>query len=116
LKDRFGKLPPEAEALLNVIRLRIRATKLGFVKVDAGAKRIMYEFPHVDMKEYYDGELFKGIIAKVPTLKNVRARVHEIDTSLKLIVHLDGLAGKRSPLDLAIEIIDRVSGEKHDTK
>lgn len=112
LQDRFGKLPPEAEALLNVIRLRIRATKLGFVKVDAGTKRIMYEFPQVDMKEYYDSELFKGIIAKVPTLTHVRARVHEIDKSLKLIVHLDGLADKHSPLDLALEIVDRVGMER----
>lgn len=108
LLDRFGKLPPEAEALMNMIRLRIRATKLGFVKVDAGSKRIMYEFPNVEMKEYYDSELFQNIIANVQTLTDVRARVHEIDTSLKLIVHLDGRAGKQSPLDLALEIVDRV--------
>jgi len=110
LQDRFGKLPPEAEALLNVIRLRIRATKLGFVKVDAGLKRIMYEFPHVEMKDYYDSDLFKNIIVKVPALTDVRARVHEIDKSLKLIVHLDGQEGKRSPLDLALEIVGRVGG------
>ncbi len=110
LQDRFGKLPPEAAALLNVIRLRIRATNLGFVKVDAGLKRIMYEFPNVKMKEYYDSDLFNKIISNVPTLTNVRARVHEIDKSLKLIVHLDGQTDKRSPLDLALEIVDRVSG------
>jgi len=111
LQDRFGILPEEAKALLDVIRLRIRSTGLGFVKVDAGTKRIMYEFPPVDKKDYYDGELFKNIIAKVPTLTHVRARVHEIDKSLKLIVHLDDLAGKRSPLEIAIEIVDRVGGE-----
>jgi transcription-repair coupling factor (superfamily II helicase) len=110
LRDRFGNLPHEAEALLKVIRLRIRATDLGFVKVDAGPKRIMYEFPHIDRKEYYDSELFTGIISRVPTLTGVRARVHEIDTSLKLIVHLDGQHGTHSPLDYALEIIDRVRG------
>jgi transcription-repair coupling factor (superfamily II helicase) len=110
LRDRFGNLPHEAEALLKVIRLRIRATDLGFVKVDAGPKRIMYEFPHIDRKEYYDSEVFTGIISRVPTLTGVRARVHEIDTSLKLIVHLDGQHGTHSPLDYALEIIDRVRG------
>lgn len=111
LHDRFGTLPPEAGALLNVIRLRIRATNLGFVKVDAGSKRIMFEFPNVEVKEYYNSDLFNKIISHVPTLTNVRARLHEIDKSLKLIVHLDGQADTRSPLDLALEIVDRVSGK-----
>jgi transcription-repair coupling factor (superfamily II helicase) len=112
LQDRFGKLPPQAEALTDIIRLRIRATGLGFVKVDAGSKRIIYEFPNVEMKEYYDSDLFKKIISKVPLLKNVRARVHEIDTSLKIIVHLDGRTDEQSPLDTALEIIDQIGGLK----
>ena len=112
LQDRFGKLPLQAEALTNILRLRIRATGLGFVKVDAGSKRIIYEFPNVEMKEYYDSDLFKNIISKVPSLKNVRARVHEIDTSLKLIVHLEERTETQSPLDMALEIVDQIGGQK----
>jgi transcription-repair coupling factor (superfamily II helicase) len=106
LIDRFGPLPPEATVLLDMIQLRIRATALGFVKVDAGSKRIVYEFPNVALKEYYDSELFKRIIAKVPTLQNVRARIHEIDKMLRLVVHIDEMAGTRSPVDRALEVVD----------
>jgi transcription-repair coupling factor (superfamily II helicase) len=108
LKDRFGPPPPEAVALLDVIRLRIRATELGFVRVDAGRKRIVYEFPDVGQKAYYDGDVFKNIIARVPLLRNVRARVHEIDASLKLIVFPDDARGGDAPLETALQIIDEL--------
>jgi transcription-repair coupling factor (superfamily II helicase) len=106
LIDRFGPLPPEAMVLLDMIKLRIRASALGFVKVDAGSKRIVYEFPNVALKEYYDSDLFKQIISKVPTLQHLRARVHEIDKTLRLVVHIDGMDDTRSPVDRALEVVD----------
>jgi transcription-repair coupling factor (superfamily II helicase) len=109
LIDRFGAPPPEALALLRVIRLRIRATGLGFSKIDAGSKRIVYDFPDVGNTDYYDGKVFTYIISRVPLLKNVRARIHETDKKLKLIVHLDGIADTGNVLDLALDIIDQLT-------
>ncbi len=36
LLDRFGALPPDAENLLQVIRLKILASRLGIAAIDAG--------------------------------------------------------------------------------
>jgi transcription-repair coupling factor (superfamily II helicase) len=109
LIDRFGAPPPEALALLRVIRLRIRATDLGFTKIDAGSKRIVYDFPDSARTEYYDGDIFRHIISHVPLLKNLKARVHEVDKRLKLIVHLDGTADSGNVLDIALDIIDQLT-------
>ncbi len=109
LRDRFGPPPAEADALLNVIRLRIRATAFGFSKIDIGSKHLVFDFPDVDDREYYDGRVFQNIIMKVPALGGVRARVHEIEKKLKLIVHLDASAGDRPGLAVALGIIDQLN-------
>ena len=40
LEDRFGALPPEAERLLQVSRVRMLARLLGIARIDAGAAAI----------------------------------------------------------------------------
>lgn len=40
LEDRFGPLPPEAEALLDFARIQALATTAGIVRIDAGPKAI----------------------------------------------------------------------------
>ena len=44
LIDRFGELPPQAQALLETHRLRIAARPLGILKVDAGPHAIQLHF------------------------------------------------------------------------
>lgn len=44
LIDRFGLLPPAAQALLDCHRLRIAAKPLGITKVDASAEAIQFQF------------------------------------------------------------------------
>jgi transcription-repair coupling factor (superfamily II helicase) len=49
--DRFGKLPPQAQTLLDVHRLRIQARPYGIVKIDAGPAVLQIHFrpnPPVD--------------------------------------------------------------------
>ena len=38
ITDRFGKLPPQAQALFDVHRLRVLAKAYGVAKIDAGEK------------------------------------------------------------------------------
>ncbi len=44
LVDRFGEMPPQAQALLETHRLRIGARKLGIAKLDAGENSIQLQF------------------------------------------------------------------------
>lgn len=53
LIDRFGKLPPEAENLIFVVKLRISAISTGFVRVSIKEGRMVCEFPNEDNTKYY---------------------------------------------------------------
>jgi transcription-repair coupling factor (superfamily II helicase) len=44
LVDRYGKLPPEARALIDTHRLRLAAEPLGVRKIDASAEAIVVQF------------------------------------------------------------------------
>jgi transcription-repair coupling factor (superfamily II helicase) len=44
LTDRFGKLPPQGQALFDTHRLRIQAKPYGVVKIDAGPKQMSISF------------------------------------------------------------------------
>ncbi|MBI5922265.1 MAG: transcription-repair coupling factor [Betaproteobacteria bacterium] len=44
LIDRFGELPPQAQALLETHRLRVAARSLGIIKIDAAAQAIQLQF------------------------------------------------------------------------
>jgi transcription-repair coupling factor (superfamily II helicase) len=44
LIDRFGKLPPQAQALLETHRLRLMAKPLGIAKIDASESAITLQF------------------------------------------------------------------------
>ncbi len=44
LIDRFGKLPAQAQALIETHRLRIVAERLGIIKIDAHAESVTFQF------------------------------------------------------------------------
>jgi transcription-repair coupling factor (superfamily II helicase) len=44
LIDRFGKLPPQAQALVDIHRLRLEARPLGIIKIDASENAIALQF------------------------------------------------------------------------
>ncbi|MCX7663066.1 MAG: hypothetical protein N2Z61_04885, partial [Tepidimonas fonticaldi] len=49
--DRFGKLPPPAQNLIDVHRLRVLASRYGVVKIDAAPSHVLISFrpnPPVD--------------------------------------------------------------------
>ena len=57
LIDRFGKLPPQAQSLIETHRLRIAAVPLGIRKIDKGAEAVTLHFipnPPVDAIKIID--------------------------------------------------------------
>jgi transcription-repair coupling factor (superfamily II helicase) len=44
LVDRYGKLPPQAKALIDTHRLRLAGERLGVRKIDASAESIVIQF------------------------------------------------------------------------
>lgn len=65
LIDRFGILPPAAEELLSVVRLRWRCMSLGIEKVILKAERMIVHFPANVKSPYYRSEIFGRILTYI---------------------------------------------------
>lgn len=61
--DRFGQLPSQTQELFNVIRLRIKAEKLGFEKIILKRNTMMLQFVSNQQSSYYQSELFSKILS-----------------------------------------------------
>lgn len=71
LRDRFGSLPPEAEALLYAVRMRIAVLPTGVVRVNLKDTRLVLELPPETHTTYYE-EAFPRILPYTASERNVR--------------------------------------------
>ena len=62
LRDRFGKLPPQAEELLQVVPLRILGKQLGCEKILLKQGRMFLYFVSIPDSPYYQSPVFGNII------------------------------------------------------
>ncbi len=101
LKDRFGQLPEQVLELLNVVRLRWTAQKLGMEKVVLKNEALIGYFISNQVSPFYRSQTFAGIIGSIQhnqnkfQLKEQRERlsivaknVKKIEDALELLKHL----------------------------
>lgn len=62
LIDRFGAIPPQTGELINTIRLRWKAKKIGFEKVILKKERLVGHFIHNPESSYYQSDIFAGVL------------------------------------------------------
>ena len=65
LIDRFGTLPPQAEELISVVRLRWRCMSLGIEKVVLKQERMIIYFPQNQNSPYYQSETFGRVLTYI---------------------------------------------------
>ncbi len=63
--DRFGELPNETDELLNVVRLRQKAIKLGIEKIILKNNLLIAYFVSNQMSAYYQTPLFANIMQRI---------------------------------------------------
>ena len=83
LIDRFGPLPMEAVALINVVRLRWLAGKIGFVKLNLKNNRMTGYFPGNQESPYYQSDKF-GKLLEFIQANPLAVEMKEIKRSLTL--------------------------------
>lgn len=74
LKDRFGAPPPPVERLLSLVRIRRKATLLGFRKVSLTEKAITIEFPPSSESWFYEAETFNVLMTHIAQKKTTFLR------------------------------------------
>lgn len=62
LIDRFGPLPDAVKGLLDVIRLRWKAKKVGIARIILKKGKIIAHLPDSERTDYYQGEAFGNIL------------------------------------------------------
>lgn len=78
LIDRFGPMSEPVKDLIETVRLRWIAERLGFEKLTLKGEKLKGYFVSSDRKEYFNSEIFGNILSYVQTHpKNCRLREHK---------------------------------------
>ncbi len=107
LTDRFGKHPEEVENLLKLVRVRLKAAKLGFRKVNISTEGMMIEFPPESETEFYEAESFQKLMQFVSTRRNKRLAMRQTGKTLHLAWSFD-VSNERNPFDRAQGLLDEL--------
>ncbi len=93
LKDRFGPLPPAAEALLQVVRLRWLAELLGFEKLILKNELLIAHFISNQDADYYNSTTFKKIlnfVQKKPDIFKLREGKDKLTLTISRVKTIHG--------------------------
>lgn len=63
VQDRFGKMPPQMEDLIEIVKIRWKAEKLGFEKVLLKNSTVKGYFISPDNSEFFNSETFGNILS-----------------------------------------------------
>ncbi|NQU84265.1 MAG: transcription-repair coupling factor, partial [Mariniphaga sp.] len=105
LIDRFGKIPPQTSELLNVVRLRWQAIKLGIEKIILKENKMICYLISDQESTFYKSTEFMKIIQAIQH-NQVNCRIKEIKNKLSLIFKETGNVSKaREVLDKLLESV-----------
>jgi len=109
LIDRFGELPPQAEDLLNSVRIKWVATHYGLEKVVMKNKKLIGFFIADQNSKFYQSAAFSRVLQFVQTHSN-RVTLKEKKTSkgLRLLLTTNGI----SSVDKAIDVLKPLMPKK----
>lgn len=81
LRDRFGPIPAEAIELINVVRLRWKAMRLGFEKLTLKNKKMLAYFLNKQQSEYFSSPMFQASLVyaqKYPNLCTLKEQNNKL--------------------------------------
>lgn len=85
LIDRFGVMPPQAEELLSVVRLRWQCMRMGIEKVVLKQERMIIYFPSNLNSPYYQSDIFGKILTFI-TNNYRRCQVRDLNGKRSAVI------------------------------
>jgi len=104
ITDRFGPLPPEVVQLVDIVKLRWDAQKLGFEKLAIKKETMRGYLPTAKNEAYFQGEVF-GKILKYVQAHSRSARLK--DTKDKLIIVFDNVVSVEKAKNIFSELLSQ---------
>ncbi len=121
LIDRFGELPPQAEDLLNSVRIKWIANGIGLEKIVMKQGKMIGYFIRDQQSDFYQSENFTRILQYVQS-NHQKCRIKEKQTrnGLRLLLTFDGITSVDKALQAMlpferrarIENISKMEGQK----
>lgn len=103
LEDRFGPIPPEAEDLIDTIRLRWLAEFLGMEKIVLKSGKMIAAFVSDEQSPYFQGPVFQRVLdylKQFPSITKMyqrngglRMAIEQVDSPHGALEHLERMAG-----------------------
>jgi transcription-repair coupling factor (superfamily II helicase) len=102
LIDRFGNIPPPAEALLDIVRIKWIAVKLGIEKILLKNNLLIANFISDHNSQFYHSALFVSIMNYVNRKQN---RMNMKQKATKLSLTISDVKSVKSAINILKEII-----------
>ena len=100
LIDRFGPLPKEAKALLNSIRIKWIAIKIGVEKLIMKQGKMVGYFVSDQQSQYYNSKVFTNMVQLVQKNGNIcRLKEKETKNGLRLLLTFDNVKSINKALE-----------------
>jgi transcription-repair coupling factor (superfamily II helicase) len=101
LIDRFGPMPPRANALMNSIRIKWIATNIGIEKLVMKKGKMIGYFVSDQQSDYYQSKRFHKVIKFVQTHSNIcTMKEKETPNGLRLLLTFDNVKSTKRALEL----------------
>ncbi|MEC5164596.1 transcription-repair coupling factor (superfamily II helicase) [Flavobacterium sp. PL11] len=100
LIDRFGPMPPRAKALMNSIRIKWIATRLGIEKLVMKKGKMIGYFVSDQQSDYYQSKRFTNMLQFVTKNSAIcKIKEKETPTGLKLLLTFENVKNTRTALE-----------------
>jgi len=109
LEDRFGRLPPELSNLMEIVRLRLAAARIGFRKVSLRGDTLEAEFPLESDTRFYEGETFNTIMSRIPRMKKESVVLRQEGKKLTLTVRLSTLEFQGQRTQKSLHLLEKIA-------
>jgi transcription-repair coupling factor (superfamily II helicase) len=112
LKDRFGTYPKQVEHLLALVRLRLKATDIGFRKLTIGKEKLLIEFPPESDTHFYESPTFQQLMSYISRLDKRQVSLQQKGKVLTLVYLLDRTTGL-DPFHAADQLLHELASSLH---
>ncbi|MBP6181299.1 transcription-repair coupling factor [Flavobacterium sp.] len=100
LIDRFGPLPPRANALMNSIRIKWIATRIGIEKLVMKQGKMIGYFVSDQQSDYYQSNRFQGVLQFVQKHSSIcKMKEKQTPAGLRLLLTFDNVKNTRTALE-----------------
>ncbi|MFV8374943.1 transcription-repair coupling factor [Flavobacterium sp. LB1P71] len=108
LIDRFGPLPPRANALMNSIRIKWIATRIGIEKLVMKQGKMIGYFVSDQQSDYYQSNRFQQVLQFVQKHSSIcKMKEKQTPAGLRLLLTFDNVKNTRT----ALELMEMLGGE-----